>query len=228
MASNVELARQFYDHHQLHFQRVANEAQASRRWFELSGDQFDDWGVLAGHMPKRVRDANDKVERNGLTIVRRDLRTHLNRAARKGEGVVRAFSVEAKSRRWRVVLGEAFLLEQPAAIIGGVRTYTNSAEHLIGKIRGLLAEQDHMDDTDRTQAEIDISMAEFGMFHSLSMLEVVAQHIATGTRPNFRAIRQRMARALLTSPQPRALATAKGTAPPLQRGAAVTTTKGRL
>src|SRR5665811_2404436 len=145
-----DLARDFFDFHRLAFERVGGAIASATRWFDFTPEQFDDWAAAAGYMTNPVRDGNTVVERRGLAAARSELRGRLNRAARKGDGVPRAFSVEARGGRWRVVLIERFLEEQPHEIIDAL---SKMHDHALRRVTGLKAQADeaeHLSDAERT------------------------------------------------------------------------------
>lgn len=135
--SSLELAEQFYLAHRLDFQRAAKAEETLERGFEYSAEQFDDWAVTAGHMARRADDC-DEIDRHGATNERHKLRSRINRVARRGAGLDRAFSIEASHKKdegWRVVLGERFLAERPLGIMQGIGTNLHSQENNIAATR---------------------------------------------------------------------------------------------
>jgi hypothetical protein len=194
--SNVELARQFYDYHALSFQRAVQRDKPGDRFFEFSNSEFDDWAVGAGHMTRSARNAGDEIERRGLTQQRYQLRDRMNRAARKGDGVVRAFSVEARGGKWRVNLSEAYVLQKPGSIITGIRSTLSYSERQIEHTRKLVQQNDFLTDEDRMVLYANLGMAQMFIFNSIQTVELVAMTASSGEKPDLRRLRRRMAIAL--------------------------------
>jgi hypothetical protein len=82
--SGMLLARQFYAAHELPIARAACEKAAEDQHFDYTAEQFDDWAVAEGFMPKPVRAAVG-IESDGLARMREKLRTRMNRVARQGD-----------------------------------------------------------------------------------------------------------------------------------------------
>lgn len=192
----VALARQFYAAHELDFARAVGQDKAAGRRFDFTAAQFDDWAVAAGHMPLAVRSAMG-VARDGLAQLRNQLRGRLNRAARQGDGVARAFSVEARGGRWRVVLVERFLEEQPHEIVDALwKTY----EHAGTKIEGLKKQArgvDHLEDNERTLILTRLEGAEGHIFWGIQQIQMIAHQIHPSAQlPDLRKLRRDVAKVM--------------------------------
>ena len=194
-ASNIEMARQFYEHHKFEFEKAIQVAATKDRGFDYSGDRFDDWAVQYGHMPGLTRDAADSTVRYGLSHLRVAMRDRLNRAARKGDGLPRAYSIEGRGGKWRVDLTERFLTHQPPAIIAGIRGMLDLSERRCDQTRALINKQAHIEQEDRLLLLSQLGMAQMFIFNNLQMVELIAMQAATGKRPDLRRLRKKMAKA---------------------------------
>jgi hypothetical protein len=194
-ASNIEMARSFYEHHKFEFEKAAQVAATKDRGFDYSGDRFDDWAVQYGHMAMPTRDAPDSTARYGLSHLRVALRDRLNRAARRGDGLQRAFSIEGRDAKWRVDLTERFLTQQPNAIISGIRGMLDLSERRCDQTRALINKQTHIEQDDRLLLLSQLGMAQMFVFNNLQMIELIAMQAATGKRPDLRRLRKKMAKA---------------------------------
>jgi hypothetical protein len=145
-------------------------------------------------MPEPARDAVDE-RRYGLTHLRVTLRDRLNRVARKGTGIPRAFSIGGRGEKWRVDLTERFLTHQPPAIIAGIRATLDLSERRIDQTRVLINAQDHLEQDDRLLLLSQLAMAQMFIFNNLQMVELIAMQAATGKRPDLRRLRKKMAKA---------------------------------
>jgi hypothetical protein len=195
-ASNIDLAREFFKHHQLAFAQAGQPDGQNQ--FDFSGDQFDEWAVAAGHMVKRARDTNtDELEHAGALYERHALRRRLNIAARKGEGLARAYTIEARAQRWRVVLLERFVIEQPKAIVGGIRSCLERSERTVEQVNKFLNAQENLSDEERLLCRMRLEMAQMSIFGGLQMMEMVIMGFDADKAPNLKRLRRRMAEVLL-------------------------------
>lgn len=193
--SGLDLARQFYADHELMFQRAIQVPETEGRGFDYSDQEFDDWAVRNGYMSGAARDAAG-VERDGLTAQRFKLRGRLNRAARKGLGLARSFSIEASGRRWRIDLTERFLVQRPTRIIRGLRSTMHNAEHQIEQTGKLIKEQDYLSDDDRVVLIANLSMARMFIFNNMQNIEMIAMMASSGQAPDLRKLHRRFTSSL--------------------------------
>jgi hypothetical protein len=149
MLSGTELARLFYAQHELDFQRAATTtpgATEAENGFAYSDDRFDDWLVAIGMLEAPARDYGDGPARGGTTDMRNKLRLRMNRMARKAEVTPRAFSVEARGKKWRVVLIEKYLSDRPTVLLKGMSTSLTNFDRHINLARQLVAECPYLDE----------------------------------------------------------------------------------
>lgn len=193
---SIELARQFYKHHELTFRQLIAAPDNKERAAEFSCEAFDDWAVAAGYMKEPVRASNED-EHGTLLMLRHSLRIRLNRAARKGEGLARAYSIEARGRKWRIVLLERFVVEQPSVIVGGIRQCLERSERTVDQVLGFLDAQDQLSDTDRMRCQMRLEMAQMSIFSGLQMMEMVIRGFDTDRPLNLKRMRRRMVEMML-------------------------------
>lgn len=190
--SNIDIARSFFDAHRLSFERASIATTSDARRFNFTAAQFDDWAVGSGYMPMAARDG-DVLERRGLTKIRQDLRTRLNRVARKGQGISRAFSVEARGGKWRVVLIERFLEEQPHEIIQALAKTQDNALRRVTSLKGQANEAEHLSDTERTLVLARLEGAEAAISFGMQQVEFAVHQIHPDAKmPDFRKLRRQM------------------------------------
>jgi hypothetical protein len=176
----LDLARQFYTAHELLMTRAAKEAKTEDRQFEFSGDLFDAWAVGAGHMPKRLSAAVDAVEARGLAHLRTSLRHKINRAARRGHGLPRGYSVEARAQKWKVLLQEHYLLRRPKEDADGIARVFD----LVGRGVSQMTEQvrlaDHLDDAEKMSIRTNMRSVYTFVFWGLHQLQGLKLQIESG------------------------------------------------
>jgi hypothetical protein len=194
--SGIELARQFYKHHELTFRQLMAAPENAERAAAFSCDAFDDWAVAAGHMKMPVRAATED-EHGSLMFRRHRLRLRLNRAALKGEGLDRAYSVQARGSQWRIVLLERFVVEQPSVIVGGIRQCLERSERTAEQAMGFLDAQGELSDEDRLRCQMRLEMAQMSIFSGLQMMEMVIRGFDTDRPLNLKRLRRRMVEAML-------------------------------
>ena len=190
--SSLEAARAFARFHELAFRQAIAEQNTEERGFDFSAEQFDAWAVADGFMTRAASGADD-LERTGIVQKRFHLRYRLNRAARDGKGLDRAYSIEARAGRWRVVLSERFLVEQPAEIVAGIRGAFNQSERRVAQAKKMLAAQEHLTDTERMLCTVRLEMAEMYIFNGLQTVEMVVHQATSGVRPDLKRLRRAMA-----------------------------------
>jgi hypothetical protein len=200
--SGVDLARQFYSDHELDFQRAIQVEETAERGFDFTDARFDDWAVQNGYMSGVARDAVSAVERDGLTQQRFRLRGRLNRAARKGIGLHRAFSIEASGGKWRVDLSERFLVQRPTRIIRGLRSTMQNAEQQIEQTGKLIKEQEYLTDEDRTVLMANLSMARMFIFNNMQNIEMIAMMASSGKAPDLRKLLRRFTSSITSEMNP--------------------------
>jgi hypothetical protein len=193
-ASNVELVRNFYQHHKLAFAQAALPDGGNQ--FDFSGDQFDAWAVAGGYMAKLARDT-DELEHGGVLYERHRLRIRMNRAARKGEGIDRAYTIEARGGKWRVVLLERFVVEQPKAIVSGIRSCLERSDRAAAQCNKFLEAQENISDEERLLCRMRLEMAQMSIFNGAQMMEMVIMGFDAEKAPNLKRLRRRMAEVLL-------------------------------
>ena len=203
VVSGTELARLFYTDHELMFQRAIQVAETEERGFDFTDAQFDDWAVRNGYMDCVARDAVSAVERDGLTQQRFRLRSRLNRAARKGVGLQRAFSIEANAKQWRVDLSERFLVQRPTRIIRGLRSTMQNAETQIEQTGKLIKEQEFLSDEDRTVLMANLSMARMFIFNNMQNIEMIAMMASSGKAPDLRKLLRRFTSSITSEMNPK-------------------------
>jgi hypothetical protein len=195
-ASSIDLARGFYEHHRLAFAKAAQPDGQNQ--FEFSGDKFDQWAVAAGHMAKRALDtATGDLEHNGSLYERHALRRRLNIAARRGEGLDRAYTIEARGMRWRVVLLERFVVEQPTAIVSGIRRCLERSDLEVDRVNKYLDAQDSLSDEERLLCKMRLEMAQMSILSGHQMMEMVIMGFSSDKAPNWKRLRRRFAEVLL-------------------------------
>ena len=149
---NVELAKNFYAAHEIAIARAAAQPKAADRHFKYSADEFDDWAVGAGYLQKAVRHAKTVVEGNGLARERQKLRSRLNRAGLKADGLVRGFQVDARSRCWRVVLAEKHKIDWSSVQADGLSKLYSHVHRYIDHVKLAVREDANLDDQERMMA----------------------------------------------------------------------------
>lgn len=190
--SSQEAIRSFASFHDLQFRQAIAGTSANQRGFEFSGDQFDAWAVAEGYLPVAARDAADHVERSGIVQQRYQLRIRMNRVSRQGAGLSHAYSIEARAKRWRVVLIERFLVERPAEVVSGIRGSFNQSQRSVAQAKHLLSEQEGLSDTERMLCAMRLEMAEMYIFNGLQAVEMVVRQVS-GEKPDLKALRKAMA-----------------------------------
>jgi hypothetical protein len=194
---SFELARAFYEAHELDFQRAANAPDTRQREFEYSAKKFDDWAVNAGHMTRRADDCGDHIERAGAMGERWNLRIKINRVARKGVGLTRAFSIEANRKKedtWRVVLGERFLAERPLGIMQKIGTNLHSQEDNIAATQELLENAEHLTQQEKMLHLMRLDTVGLYAFNCAQIHELVLQQAFNPEKKiDLRALRRKMA-----------------------------------
>lgn len=200
--SNLELAQDFYKHHEFAFRQAAIATDVAERQFAFSDAQFDDWAVARGHLPVTARDA-DESQHGTVVIARNKLRIRLNRAAHRGESLPRAFSVVARNRVWRVVLLEKFLVEQPTTIVRGIQQCLERSERSVDQVKRFVSAQDEarLPDEQRMLITVRLEMAQLFVFNGLQMLETIIAGFTAEQAPNLRRLRRKMAEVLLRETQ---------------------------
>lgn len=194
--SNLELAQAFYDFHKLLFRQAENTADTADRWFEFTAEQFDDWAVAAGLMVKAARDT-EGLEHGGALHQRHDLRIRLNRAARKGEGLGRAFSIEARGGKWRIVLRERYVVEQPNTIVSGIRQCLERSDRMVDLVNRMAA-QEELTDEERLLVKMRLEMAQMSIFNGLQLIELVIASFRSDKPLDLKRLRRRMSRLLIS------------------------------
>ena len=154
--SNFELADRFYKAHELDFHRAVATEYVKSRDFSFSADRFDDWAVSEGQLPRTARGCGSVSERRGITELRNAIRVRLNRAARTGTGLVRAFSVEAKGGKWRVELSEAFLADRPRRLLTGIKATHAHLDAELDEARALVLQCPYLDDPQKTTCLVQL------------------------------------------------------------------------
>lgn len=204
-AANIDLAREFYDFHKLAFARAAGGTKSQERRFVFSADAFDDWAVSAGHMPQALRDASDYIQRNGLALARHDLRRRMNRAARQGAGIPRAYSIEARGGSWRVVLFERFLEEQPHEIVQALATTQETAFRRVSSLKKQANEAEHLSDAERTLVLARLEGAEAAIGFGMQQVEFAVHQIHPDAKaPDLRKLRREMSELMRDAFYPKA------------------------
>jgi hypothetical protein len=197
-ASNLELAQKLYTHHQLLFAQAAKppgDGNPAANQFGFSGDQFDDWAVAAGYMTKRAKEATD-LEHDGAMMERNRLRARLNRAARRGDGLDRAYTVEAKFARWRVVLLERYVVEQPKEIVAGIRQCLDRSDRAADQCSNFLDAQENLSDEDRLMCQMRLEMAQMFILNGAQMMEMIIMGFDSGDPTDLKRLRRRMAKVM--------------------------------
>src|SRR5215469_16292152 len=111
-----ELAQAFVADHELDFTRAATATETKDQQFDFTDDGFDDFLVRQGLLNIPARDANDEISRAGIVRLRNAQRNRLNAAARTDRALARNFTIEARAKRWRVLLLERYVSERPEMI----------------------------------------------------------------------------------------------------------------
>jgi hypothetical protein len=194
--SNLELAKDFYAHNELAFRHAATSKTTEERQFAYSDQQFDEWAVAHGHLPMTARDAAD-LEHGGILFARNTLRRRMNLAARRGDGLSRAFTVEARAGKWRVVLLERFVAEQPTAIVRGIQQCLERSDRTAEQVKAYLSTQEHLTDEDQLRIMMRLDMAQMFVFNGLQMMELMMMGIDAANPPNLKRLRRKMAQVLL-------------------------------
>jgi hypothetical protein len=193
---SFELARAFYEAHELEFQRAANAVVTNERGFEYSPERFDDWAVNAGHMTRRADDC-EAADRISATSERWKLRSRINRIARKGIGLVRAFSIEASRKKedtWRVMLAERFITEQPLGIMQKIGTNLHSQEDNIAATQELLEKAEHLTQQEKMLHLMRLDTVGLYAFNCAQLHELVLQQAFNPEKKiDLRALRRKMA-----------------------------------
>jgi len=204
-AANIELARQFYQRHRLAFaqaekpQGTADKPIPPSKQFAFSAEQFDEWAVGAGFMSKRLSDASE-LEQGGVLYERLRLRVRLNRASRRGDGIERAYSIEARAKHWRVVLLERFVVEQPKAIVSAIGRCLVRSDRTAEQTYRWLDAQAGLSDEERLLCRVRLEMAQLSILSGARLMQAVVIGLDTSKTPDMRQIRRRMAEALLWDP----------------------------
>lgn len=188
MKSGTELARLFYQHHELDFQRAATAGPGAAKAddnFVYSADRFDDWLVTLGLLDAPARNYGDGPARGGTTDTRNKLRMRMNLAARKPNITPRAFSVEARGKKWRVVLIEKYLSDRPTVLLKGMSTSLTNFDRHINLARRLVAECSYLDEPAKR-----LCLAQFQTAQSSTMIatQAVLMGMAGLHDPDPRAI----------------------------------------
>jgi hypothetical protein len=192
-AWNIAVAKDFYTAHELAFVRAASEAKAEARHFSFTAEQFDDWAVAAGHMPKTVRAAGSTIEGDGLAQMRNRLRARLNRASRRGESIPRAFSVEARGGRWRVLLAERYVMEKPREDVDGLWKAYEHVGRNVESIKKQICSLDHLDDQERFVALAHLEYVTSFIFWGIQQVQTVKHRIDPNAQnPDMRKLGREM------------------------------------
>ena len=194
--SNLALAKDFYAHHELAFRQAAAAKDTEQRQFAFTDHQFDDWAVAAGHLPMTARESGE-LEHGGILFARNILRNRMNRAARRGDGLPRAYTIEARAGKWRVVLLERFVAEQPTAIVRGIQQCLERSDRTADQVKAYMAAQEHLTDEDRLRIMMRLEMAQMSIFNGLQMMELVMMGFQADKPPNLKRLRRKMAQLLL-------------------------------
>lgn len=199
--SNLEVARDFYDFHELGFRQAIAATDTEKRQFDFTAEQFDDWAVAQGYVTNTARHASE-AEHGGILFARNRLRIRLNRAARRGDGLPRAYSVEARGGKYRVVLLERFVVEQPTAIVRGIQQCLERSDRTADQVKAYMSAQEHLADEDRLRIMMRLEMAQMSIFNGLQMLELVMMGFQADRPPNLKRLRRKMAQVLLREMAP--------------------------
>jgi hypothetical protein len=191
--SSLELADQFYRDHALEFQRAAVAATTQDRGFVYSAERFDDWAVTHGHMTRRANDC-EPADRGSATDERFKLRQRINRVARKGVGLPRAFSIEAgHQNKWRVVLAERFLAERPLGIMRGIGSSLHHQEQNISATRALLENAEHLSQNEKLLHLMRLDTVGLYAFNCAQLHELVLQQAFNpDLKIDLRVLRRKM------------------------------------
>ena len=195
MPTGLEMARQFYLDHELVFQRAATSEKIEDRVIPYSDHQFDTWAVGQGYMPRTAKDCNDVLGRRGITELRYTLRVKINDVARKGEGLTRAFSIEARYGKWRIELSERFLAERPGELLIGMKVSHKHFDRQLNMARKLVSGCNYLDEGERTTCLFQLeSASQYNFFASQSVVMALAVVKAAhdGTEPDFVKVRKDM------------------------------------
>ena len=194
--SGIELAREFYRAHELEFQRAAATEKTGDRGFDYSDVRFDAWAVGGGFLRARAIDCADSYERTGVTMERTKLRYRLNAAARAGDGLPRAFSIEASHKKWRVELAERFVAARPLEIANSIGTRLNYEEKRLDLTRELLNGADHLSDTEKTILLMQLETVTLYIFNAAQLHELILRRAFDPDyrNLNLRSLRAKMAR----------------------------------
>ena len=193
--SNYELADRFYKAHELDFQRAVLVQNVKARDFPFSADRFDDWLVGEGQLPRTARECGSTLERSGINELRYSIRVRLNRAARTGKGLVRAFTVEAKGGKWRVELSEAFLADRPRRLLTGIKATHAHLDLELDQARELVIQCPYLESAEKTTCLVQLDSANqfsFFMSQSASMALAAVQAAEEGLDVDFAAMRRAM------------------------------------
>ncbi len=190
---SLDLARAFYQAHEMDFQRAANAEETKQRGFEFSGKKFDEWAVEGGHMTRSAEDCEPE-DRITATSMRWKLRQRINRVARLGVGLPRAFSIEAGHQgKWRVVLAERFLAERPLGIMQGIGTSLHHQENNIAATRALLESAEHLTDSEKMLHLMRLDTVGLYAFNCAQLHELVLQQAFNPEKKiDLRTLRRKM------------------------------------
>ena len=192
------LASSFYQRHELEFARAAGQLDINDRRFDYTGSAFDDWAVAIGEMRVPVRDGADRIERTGLADLRTSIRRRLNRAARAGHGVPRRFSVEARGGKWRVVLIEGFIQDQPLELLKACQQHHDNCQDQITRVAALIDTADFTAEERRGNL-YRIAVARDSFLLGIQNLEMAVRSMEPGAgKPNMKRLRRKMSAAIVS------------------------------
>lgn len=194
--SNLEIAKAFHAYHELLFRQAVAAKTTVERQFVFSDAQFDDWAVAEGLLPKAARTASN-VEHGSIIFARNTLRRRLNLAARRGDGMPLAYSIEARAQRWRVVLLEKFVDEQPTDIVRGIQRCLERSDRTAALVKRYLAAQEQLTEEDRLRIAMRLDMAQMWIWNGLQMMEVIIMGFQSDKPPNMKRLRRKMAQVLI-------------------------------
>lgn len=186
--TGYELAQAFYQEHQLDFARASTAIATEDQQFAFTADSFDDF--LARHSLLRVtsRDANDELERNGIVRLRNSLRNQLNAAARTNKLLGRNFTIEARAKRWRVLLLERYVAERPERIAKNLELGLSHTDRSIVQAAKYLERQNHLSDDERVTIASQLAYVRMQVFSHVNTIRIVVKAIEEGEVPDLRVI----------------------------------------
>lgn len=224
----VELAQKFYAAHEMEMKRASQQTQPDKRYFDYSAERFDDWLVAIDQFPQAVRNTKDSVEKRGLVQQRHMLRGRLNTPARSGVELPRPFSIEARARNWRIVLGERYVQERPKHDADGIARVYEYVSRDVERLKRLLTDDEeanregsplsYLSDNERMMLLSQVTTLGVFVFTGAQQLQMLSYEIESGRNIDLRKLGAAMTRLLeesfVNKARPRQSGRLKGTNKP--------------